>query len=62
MSIDSLFGVIVHGIAMSETVNNILWMIMCILFTVTINMFLYLFMHFKIKSIIINSIIFSIFY
>ena len=37
MSIDSLMGVIVHGLVMTIELNTILWIIMAILFTITIN-------------------------
>lgn len=60
ISIDSFLGVIVHGIVMSKTINDLLWVLLSILFTITINMFLIIFMKFKFKHVIIMSIILSI--
>ena len=60
MSIDSFLGIIAHGIVMSQTVNNILWVILTIIFTITINMFLCIFGNMKLKTNYIMSGILSI--
>ena len=56
MIVDTFFGVIVHGIVMSTTVNSILWGIMCILFVITVNILLNRFMNTKPKYLIIVSL------
>ena len=56
MAIDSFLGAIVHGIKMSITINNILWVILSILFAITINTLLQIFMHIKTKYSIFLSI------
>lgn len=60
MSIDSFLGTIAHGIVMSQTLNNIIWIILTIFFTVTINMFLCIFNNMKLKTNYILSLILSI--
>ena len=37
MCLDSFMGVIVHGLNINNTVLNVLWIILSILFTITIN-------------------------
>ncbi len=61
ISIDAFLGIIVHGIEMSTTLNNILWVILLILFTVTFNILLYVFNKQTLKNNIILSILISIF-
>lgn len=61
MTMASAMGVIVHGIAMSIEMNTILWIILSIIFTFTINTFLVIFMKFKIKHIIILSVLLTVF-
>ena len=60
MSIDSFMGVIAHGIQMSKTVNDIMWVIMTILFAITVNIIFGIFSKCKTKYITILSIILSI--
>jgi len=61
MSIDSLMGVIVHGLVMTIELNTILWIIMAVLFTITINTFFIIFLKYKVKHIIILSILLTLF-
>lgn len=61
MSIDSFLGVIVHGVAMSIQVNVILWIILSIFFTLTVNTFFVIFLKFKVRHIIILSILLTLF-
>ncbi len=60
MSIDSFLGAIAHGIVMSQTVNSIIWVILTIIFTITINMFLCIFGNMKLMINFIISGILSI--
>ena len=60
MCIDSFMGVIAHGIKMSQKTNDIIWIILSILFTITINLLLYVFKNIKIKNVIILSSILSV--
>lgn len=60
MSIDSLLGFIVHGFVMTLTTNIILWIILSIFFTITVNTLLVIFLKTKIKYIFILSIILAI--
>ena len=55
--IDSFLGIIIHGIKMSQTVNDILWIILLILFSITFNLLLHIFCNTKIKNVIIISIV-----
>ena len=57
MSIDALLGSVVHGIVMSQELNNGLWVILALLFTITVNTFLCIFMKLKYKHIFILSIL-----
>ena len=57
MSIDSFLGVIVHGIKMSTSLNNILWIILLINFAITINILLAIFLKYKTRHIIILSML-----
>ena len=57
MSIDSFLGVIVHGIQMSTTVNNIFWAVLSVLFVITINTLLTIFFKLDLKYVIILSIV-----
>ena len=56
MAIDSFIGSIVHGVVMSTTVNTVLWVTLSILFVITANILLNLFMNTKPKNLIIASI------
>ncbi len=56
MTIDSFFGVIVHGVVMSTKVNNILWIILTILFAITVNIIFSIFMNLKYKYVLIFTI------
>ena len=56
MTIDSFFGVIVHGVVMSTKVNNILWIILTIMFAITVNIIFSIFMNFKYKYVLIFTI------
>ena len=58
--IDSFLGIIVHGINMSNTLYDILWGILCILFVITFNILLHIFGNIKLKNIAITSILISI--
>ncbi len=60
MCLDSFMGVIVHGLNINNTVLNVLWIILSILFTITINTLLCIFLKFKYKYIYILSVILSI--
>ena len=60
MSVDSFLGTIAHGIVMSQTINNILWVILTIIFTITINMFICIFKDVNMKTNYLLSIILSI--
>ena len=60
MSVDSFLGTIAHGIVMSQTINNILWVILTIIFTITINMFICIFKDVNMKINYLLSIILSI--
>ena len=57
--IDSFLGIIVHGINMSNTLYEILWGVLCILFVITFNTLLYIFGNIKLKNIAIISILIS---
>lgn len=61
MSIDSLLGVIVHGLVMSLQLNIILWIILSIFFTITVNTFLVIFLRFKVRHIVILSVLLTLF-
>ena len=54
--LDSFMGIIVHGINMSNNINNILWVILYILFSITFNLLLYIFCNVKLKNVFILSI------
>ena len=60
MTIDSFLGVIVHGLVMSKTVNDLLWVLLSILFTITVNMLLHIFINIKMKHVIMLSILLSV--
>ena len=60
MCADSFLGVIVHGIVMSQTLNNILWIILSLMFTITINTLFCIFLKLKYRHIIILSVLLSI--
>ena len=60
VSIDAFIGTIVHGIVMSELVNNILWIILSLFFTVTVNTILAIFIKKDIKFILLSSIVLSL--
>ena len=60
MSIDSFLGVIVHGFVMSIQLNVVLWIMLSAMFTITINTLLAIFLKFKIRYIIILSVLFII--
>ena len=60
MSIDSFLGFIVHGFVMTITTNVILWIILSILFTITVNTFLVIFLKAKMRYIFIFSIILTV--
>ncbi len=60
MSIDSFMGVIVHGISMSKHTNDILWAILSLMFTITINTMICIFMKLKIRHIICLSVLLTI--
>ena len=60
MSIDSFLGVVVHGLVMSDNVNNILWGIMSIIFAVTVNTLLGIFLKYNYKHIIVLSVLLCI--
>lgn len=60
MCICSFLGVIVHGIEMSQNTNNILWAILSLCFTITINTLLCIFMNLRYKHMIILSVLLSI--
>ena len=60
MSIDSFMGVIVHGFEMSTKLNNILWAILSILFVITINTLLTIFMKLRLRFVVILSIVVTI--
>ena len=60
MCIDSFLGIIVHIFKMSIIINNILWIILSVLFVITINMFLKIFLNLKTKYITIASVIVSL--
>ena len=49
MSIDSLLGALVHGIYLSMETSLILWLILAIFFTITINTLFSIFLKFKIR-------------
>ncbi|MBR6133656.1 MAG: hypothetical protein IKQ29_02935 [Bacilli bacterium] len=55
--LDSFMGIIVHGISMSNNINNILWIILYILFSITFNLLLYIFCNMKLKNVFILSIL-----
>ena len=59
--IDSFLGVIVHGIKMSSLINEILWIILYLLFCITFNLLLHLFCNVKLKKVFIISLISFIF-
>lgn len=59
MSIDSFLGVIVHGIVMSQKTNDILWVILSLCFTFTVNTLFCLFLNLKHRHIVILSILLS---
>ena len=60
MCVDSFLGVIVHGVVMSKAVNNFLWIILAIMFTVTINTLFCIFIKLKFRHIILLSVLLSI--
>ena len=60
VSIDSFLGTIIYGFIMTNSANIILWLILAIFFTLTINTFLIIFLNYKIKHLIIFSILLSI--
>ncbi|MBR4178841.1 MAG: hypothetical protein IKR57_05810 [Bacilli bacterium] len=60
MSIDSLLGALVHGIYLSMETSLILWLILAVFFTITINTLFSIFLKFKIRYIIILSVLLSI--
>lgn len=60
VTIDSFLGVIVHGIKMSTMTNNILWIILSILFTFTVNTMFCIFIKFKLKYGLILSLLLSL--
>lgn len=57
MILDSSFGSIVHGIIMSDSIKNLLWVFLAVTFTITINTLLGIYVRLKINHIIILSII-----
>jgi len=57
---DSFLGVIVHGIVMSIALHNILWVILTILFVLSTNTLLTIFVDIKSKIAILLSIALSI--
>ena len=60
MSIDSFLGVIVHGFVMSKMLNDILWVILALFFTISVNTLFCIFINLNIKHIFILSILLSI--
>ncbi len=60
LTIDSFLGVIVHGIVMSTTLHNILWVILTILFVLSTNTLLTIFVDIKSKIAVLLSIALSI--
>lgn len=60
MAIDSFLRVIVHGFVMSIQLNVVLWIMLSAMFTITINTLLAIFLKFKIRYIIILSVLFII--
>ena len=60
MIFDSFLGVIVHGIVMSDKINTILWIILSILFTITVNTLLCIFTKLNKKYILYLSLLLSI--
>ena len=60
MIIDSFLGTIAHGIVMNGTINNIIWAVLAIFFTFTINTLLCIFLRLKFKHIFILSLLLSI--
>ncbi len=60
MCIDSFLGVIVHGIVMSNKVNDILWVILTLFFTLTVNTLLCIYLKLSYKHIAILSILLAI--
>jgi hypothetical protein len=60
LTIDSFLGVIVHGIVMSITLHNILWVILTILFVLSTNTLLTIFVDIKSKIAVLLSIALSI--
>ena len=59
MSLDSFLGCIVHGISMTIEMNVLLWIILSILFTFTINTYLISFLKYKARYVIILSVLLS---
>ncbi len=57
MTIDSLLGSIVHGIVMSQAINNLLWVFLVIFFIITLSTLLCIYINLKMKHIIILSLI-----
>ena len=57
--IDSFLGIIVHGINMNNTLYDILWGILSVLFVGTFNTLLCIFGNIKVSKIVILSIIIS---
>lgn len=60
LAIDGFLGIIIHALSMSETIFNILWVILLIMFALTINTALCIFSNIKTKHITILSIILAI--
>lgn len=57
MILDSFIGTIVHGFVMSDSVNNVLWVLLAICFTMTVNTLLGIYTNLRIRHIIYLSII-----
>ena len=57
MSIDAFLGSVVHGFVMSQRLNDFLWVILALLFTITVNTLFCIFLKLKYKHIFILSIL-----
>ena len=59
--IDSFLGTIIHGFEMSIQLNVLLWIILSIFFSITVNTFFVIFLRFKVRHIVILSVLFTLF-
>ena len=60
MTINSFLGIVAHGIEMSKQTNDMLWALLSITFTITINTMFCIFMKYKPKYILYLSLLVSI--